>query len=205
MPLACGRRKGGPTIRSRCIAKSQETASGYWTPTIPFIRGRNLPADAIGRRDEKGLSRLSRTHSSLSTAYSDRLSESHLVTYRIASGCASVRARTYGRYIDWICRSWQTLSFAGRTVARQLTPTPRGMGGRLPHASGPPLPGGPRRLPAHLPNGARGVPAGGHHRGRRVGRRQPGRCAGPAGARRTAPAARRCRPAHARQRPDRVR
>jgi hypothetical protein len=53
MPLACGRRKGEPTIRSRCIAKSQETASGFWTPTIPFVRGQNLPAGAIGRGDEK--------------------------------------------------------------------------------------------------------------------------------------------------------
>ena len=55
MPLACGRRKGEPTIRSRGIAKSQETASRLWTPTVPFVRGQNLPADAAGREDEKGL------------------------------------------------------------------------------------------------------------------------------------------------------
>jgi hypothetical protein len=52
MPQACGRRKGEPTNRSRCTAKSQETASRLWTLTVPFVRGQNLPADADGLGDE---------------------------------------------------------------------------------------------------------------------------------------------------------
>ena len=56
-----------------------------------------------------------------------------------------------------------------------------GVGGRLPHAARPPLPGAARRLPHGLPPPAGGAGAARDHRRRHVGRREPGRRPDPAG------------------------